>query len=75
MIIEQRLMGRTSSRVSKTRKKEERGGGMSRAGGQCSQILDIMFNVMVVVVRRGTMYLLLSQTELYEPVLTALWRI
>ena len=48
---------------------------MSRAGGQCSQILDIMFNVMVVVVRRGTMYLLLSQTELYEPVLTALWRI
>ena len=71
MIIEQRLMGRTSSRVSKTRKKEEKG-EMSRAGGQCSRILDKMFDVMVVLVRRGTMYLLLSKTELYEPVLTAL---
>ena len=71
MIIEQRLMGRASSRVSKTRKKEEKG-EMSRAGGQCSRILDKMFDVMVVLVRRGTMYLLLSKTELYEPVLTAL---
>ena len=74
MIIEQRLMGRASSRVSKTRKKEEKG-EMSRAGGQCSRILDKMFDVMVVLVRRGTMYLLISKTELYEPVLTALWRI
>lgn len=67
-------MRRTSSRVSRTRKKEEKG-EMSRAGGQCSQIHDMMFDVMAVVVRRSTMYLLLSQTELYEPVLTALWRI
>lgn len=45
---------------------------MSRAGGQCSRIFVLMFDVMVVVMRRSTMYLLLSQTELYEPVLTAL---
>ena len=67
-------MGRTSSRMSKTRKKEGEG-GMSRTGGQCSQILDMMFDVMVVVVRRSTLYLLLSQTETYEPVLTTLERI
>ena len=57
--------------MSKTRKKEG-GGEMSRASGQCSQVLDMMFDVMVVVVRRSTLYLFLSQTEAYEPVLTAL---
>lgn len=45
---------------------------MSRAAGQCSQVLDMMFDVMDAVVRRSTMYLFLSQTETYEPVLTAL---
>lgn len=45
---------------------------MSRTGGQCSQILDMMFNVMAVVVRRSTVYLFLWQMERYEPVLTAL---
>lgn len=57
--------------MSKTRKKEG-GGEMSRAAGQCSQVLDMMFDVMDAVVRRSTMYLFLSQTETYEPVLTAL---
>ena len=60
--------------MSKTRKKEgER--EVSRADGQCSQVLVMMFDVMVVVVRRSTVYLFLSQTETYEPVLTALSRI
>jgi hypothetical protein len=44
---------------------------VSRAGGQCSQIFAMMFDVMVVVVRRSTLYLFLSRTETYEPVLTA----
>lgn len=57
--------------MSKTRKKEGEG-EMSRAGGLCSQVLDMMFDVMVVIVRRSTLYLFLSQTETYEPVLTAL---
>ena len=60
--------------MSKTRKKEGEG-EMSRAGRQCSQVLDMMFDVMVVVVRRSTLYLFLSQTETYEPVLNALSRI
>lgn len=69
-IIEQRLMGRTSSRMSKTRKKEG-GREMSRAGGQCSQVVGMMFDVMAVVVRRSILYLFLWQTEAYEPVLTS----
>lgn len=45
---------------------------MCRTGGQCSQILSMMFDMMAVIVRRSTVYLFLWQTERYEPVLTAL---